>query len=203
MHIPGELADDLPCNRLSLFLQKSPHMDPDRDVRFIQKLWRHFTHDILRGYCGDRELVLSKILTHHSQLSRLSIQCPTLNNSTMFVWSGLMGRVSFCLASVLCTWCSCTHCAYTDNIHVHVVLPIWFLRINVDSMTGTGVNTENIHHLNTQHYHHTTPYPTYYTCTCTCCCLVCWGYIHVHVGFWVSFYCFLASVLYTCFPCIN
>ena len=49
-------------------------------------------------------------LTHHSQFSRLGIQCPTLLY-VMLIGSGLMRCVSFsefsCLASVLCTCFSC------------------------------------------------------------------------------------------------
>ena len=74
-----------------------------------------------------------KILTHHSQFSRLAIQCPTLIY-VMFVWSGLMGGfrsiffLNSCLASVLCTWFSCTcmntymHWIYISKITIANVL---------------------------------------------------------------------------------
>ena len=50
-------------------------------------------------------------LTHHSQFSRLGIQCPTLTH-VMFVWSGLMGG----FLSKIPVWLVC----YAHGFYVHV-----------------------------------------------------------------------------------
>ena len=63
------------------------------------------------------EHVHQRSLTHHSQFSRLGIQCPTLVHvSVMFVGSGLIRWVSFCFSLKFSQYAmhmfSCTHTVY-------------------------------------------------------------------------------------------
>ena len=84
-------------------------------------------------------------LTHHSQFSRLGIQCPTLVH-VMLIGSGLMGGCLSdfsCLASVLCTCFSCTCIYFQDITHysslrVSIVEPLQAVLTDAsDSFTWT------------------------------------------------------------------